>query len=434
MPYHKSRPRWGGPLLPPNARASWTGPLDGETYKEADVAAKKNSGFRRWLTAARNAVAALPHGDRKQRMVMSGLDAAYKRAGEPQPFDVQADSLVIFSDHHRGRRDGADDFIRCERAYRSALAHYLEAGHSLALLGDTEELWECKLPAPLDNYPEVLELERAFATAGRLLRFYGNHDLVWSRPNVVDKFLGKPMGGTVEVRESLRLDLRDGDESFGEIFLTHGHQGTPDSDLWAPVAIIPVRYIWPRLQRSVKFASTSPARDYKLRGEHDGAMLKWAQKRAGRERPVVLITGHTHKPVFRRREESGALPTDAPVPTADEARRALDAARREGRPPSELSKLHAMLEFVATEDYGAPAVEIIPPCYFNTGCCSFGDGDVTGIEIADGRIRLVRWLNNDDKPSPHILDEASLRQIADEVAGRAQAGSISSDQTFSLPS
>jgi hypothetical protein len=31
------------------------------------------------------------------------------------------------------------------------------------------------------------------------------------------------------------------------------------------------------------------------------------------------------------------------------------------------------------------------PCYFNTGCCSFGDGDITGLEISDGEIRLVRW-------------------------------------------
>jgi UDP-2,3-diacylglucosamine pyrophosphatase LpxH len=399
------------------------------------VPAKTNSGLSQWLRAARNAVVALPHRDRRLRMVMGGLDAAYERAGGPERFDLDTGKLVIFSDHHRGGRDGADDFQRCERAYRSALAYYLEAGHTLVLLGDIEELWECKLPTPLKNYPEVLALERDFAKASRLRRFYGNHDLVWSRPNVVDKFLAGPMGGNVKVREAVRLDLRDGDGSFGEIFLTHGHQGTPDSDLWAPVAMIPVRHVWPRLQRSVKFASTSPARDYKLRGQHDAAMYEWAKRRSEGGHPVVLITGHTHKPVFRRRLASGDVPGDEPVPTVDEARGALDAARRKGQPAGVLSKLRAMLEFVSTKDYGAPAIELSRPCYFNTGCCSFGDGDVTGIEIEGGEIRLVRWPDDHDKPLPQILDHASLREIAGEVAGRppAQAGAISSDQTFSLP-
>ena len=31
------------------------------------------------------------------------------------------------------------------------------------------------------------------------------------------------------------------------------------------------------------------------------------------------------------------------------------------------------------------------PSYFNTGCCSFSDRSITGIEIAGGEIRLVRW-------------------------------------------
>lgn len=362
-------------------------------------------------------------------MISGGLDAAYERAGEPKRFEVQDDKLIIFSDHHRGRGDAADDFRRCERAYRSALAHYLELGHTLVLLGDVEELWECRLPEPLEQYPEVLELERAFHAKKRLWRFYGNHDLVWSRPNIVDNFLAKAMHGPVEARESVRLAVHDGQESLGEIFLTHGHQGTPDSDLWAPVAMIPVRYLWPRLQRKVNFASTSPARDYDLRAGHDNAMFQWAQKRS---KPLVLITGHTHKPVFRRREASGGLPGGVRVPTEEQARRALDDARREGRPEADRAALHAMLEFVATKDYGALPIEIDPPCYFNTGCCSFADGDVTALEIADENIRLVRWLNNDDEPRLHELDSAPLAQILNEVAGRTSAGQAGGDRSSAI--
>jgi hypothetical protein len=31
------------------------------------------------------------------------------------------------------------------------------------------------------------------------------------------------------------------------------------------------------------------------------------------------------------------------------------------------------------------------PSYFNTGCCRFEDGDITGIELDDGVLRLIKW-------------------------------------------
>jgi hypothetical protein len=61
-------------------------------------------------------------------------------------------------------------------------------------------------------------------------------------------------------------------------------------------------------------------------------------------------------------------------------------------------------------------VPVVPPCYFNTGCCSFGDGDVTGVEIADSEIRLVRWPDNDGLPAPKVLARADLREVLRLVA------------------
>ena len=378
-----------------------------------------SSGWSRWWRSARDWVRAKMTADPAQSMISFGLTAAYKRAGAAERFDLNSGKLIIFSDHHRGRKDGADDFRRCERSYRAALAHYLESGHTLALLGDVEELWENRLPEPLRAYPEALELERAFYDRQQLWRFYGNHDLVWSRQGIVERYLKHAVGDGIEVLEARKLDVYDGTEKLGQIFLTHGHQGTPDSDLFAPLAMLPVRYIWPALQRSVKFASTSPAQDYELRAGHDEAMFRWAQRCV--EGPLVLITGHTHKPVFRRRKASGALPSGVPVPTEAEARERLAAAERDGRPAAELAELHAMLEYVATKPYGAPPVTIEPPCYFNTGCCSFGDGDVTGIEIAGGTIRLIRWLNDGGEPKPYELDSCPLREILEQVARPASA-------------
>jgi hypothetical protein len=56
--------------------------------------------------------------------------------------------------------------------------------------------------------------------------------------------------------------------------------------------------------------------------------------------------------------------------------------------------------------YTPPPIE--PPTYFNTGCCCFPDRDVTGLEIADGNVTLVRWLND--------AGEARPKQLAPPIA------------------
>src|SRR5215207_9789731 len=81
---------------------------------------------------------------RKRRRVrediFEALDVA-RRDAVTRPISPD-DRLVIFSDHHKGARDGADDFQRCERAYNAALAYYDHLGYDLIELGDVEEPWE----------------------------------------------------------------------------------------------------------------------------------------------------------------------------------------------------------------------------------------------------------------------------------------------------
>jgi hypothetical protein len=69
-----------------------------------------------------------------------------------------------------------------------------------------------------------------------------------------------------------------------------------------------------------------------------------------------------------------------------------------------------------TKPYGAPVVPMPVPCYFNSGCCCFADGDVTGIEIADERIRLVRWLDDEQQPVRKVLARDYLRDVFAAVA------------------
>jgi hypothetical protein len=56
-------------------------------------------------------------------------------------------------------------------------------------------------------------------------------------------------------------------------------------------------------------------------------------------------------------------------------------------------------------------VELKKPSYFNTGCCAFLDGDITGLEIKDSEIRLFRWPDDEGEPKPRVLVSAKLTDV-----------------------
>jgi hypothetical protein len=343
-----------------------------------------------------------------QRRVTEALAKAFERAKDEDEIDLRTSKVVVFSDHHKGGRDGADDFRGCERAYAAALAYYLEEGFRLIVLGDVEELWECTPKEVMAAYQDVLQLEREFHRAGRYDRFFGNHDVQWSEEGEVEKHLHKIFPG-LEVRESLRLRVVDNGERLGLLYLIHGHQGTLDSDRWAWLSKPFVRHVWRPVQIRLNMRSTAPSRDFQLRQRHDEAMFTWARHHASKP---VLIAGHTHRPVFW-------ASTPPAKESAEELSRELEALRTADNPDNDkVAKLRARLEALRAKlrENGPPPIAIDPPVYFNTGCCSFGDGDVTGIEIVGGDIRLVRWPDDNDDPLPKVLVTASLAEVLGRVA------------------
>jgi UDP-2,3-diacylglucosamine pyrophosphatase LpxH len=335
-----------------------------------------------------------------------------------EDYDAARERIVVFSDHHRGAGDKADDFRSCERAYSAALGFYLEHGYRLFLLGDVEELWEVAKPQKVfDRYGDVLELERQFAErGGGLERFWGNHDDRWASSRAVKKELRAQIGGA-PMQEALRLRVaRPGGDAVTILFV-HGHQGTPDGDRFPWLARLPVRFIWAVIQRAQGVFSTTPAQDHQLRARHDKAMFAWAAERPGR----ILVAGHTHRPVF-----ATAQPPPPPARAVGELRSLLEEARAAGDAEA-AARLAVELEYARTvERRPVRAVTVDPPCYFNTGCCSFPDGDATGIELADGEIRLVRWPRNLEElhapgtraidPERRVLERRSLDEVVNAVA------------------
>ncbi len=330
--------------------------------------------------------------------IARGLERAYRRA-ETRMVDLESARYIIFSDHHKGVRDRADDFRRAETAYHAALGYYLAAGYTLCALGDVEELWECRARNVVRAYRRTLELEAAFHSAGRYLRFFGNHDDQWESQRSTTRHLGR-FFPQLQVREGLRLQVQDTEGELAEVFLVHGHQGTTESDKLRWISKPVVRYVWRPLQRLTGARLNTPAKSFRLRADHDRAMHAWAASKGG----VVLIAGHTHKPVF------------LPEPRTRMLAERLAALERSGAPREEVAQVRAELEWLrAIEALDSNEDDVagddLKPCYFNTGCCSFDDGDCTGVEIADGEIRLVRWPDDNGKPRKKVVRQADLRVI-----------------------
>ena len=77
-----------------------------------------------------------------------------------------------------------------------------------------------------------------------------------------------------------------------------------------------------------------------------------------------------------------------------------------------MEKIRADLDFARAQEQ---------PCYINSGCCSFSDGDITGIEIEAGQIRLVRWSSKEGEPPRTVLDSADINTFFKEVTQPADA-------------
>lgn len=344
------------------------------------------------------------------RRVAAALDevlAQTRAAGATLDFDLSRDRYILFSDQHRGARNRADDFLRCERAYNAALAYYYKLGHTLVGLGDVEELWKESPAAVLRHYAHTVALEADFHRAGRYLRFWGNHDDAWGETENVTWFLEPVYGGPLAVYEGLLLNVVDQGESLGTLFLIHGHQGDPSSDQWSRVARLAVRYVWRPIQRLTGISNNTPAQDWQLRQKQNIALYSWAQARSR----LVLIAGHTHRPVFRSRTYAEQVRHILGELEARLAQAADDRRLREL-----VGDFAAELEWARAQDFQSPgnegeAIPMHKPCYFNTGCCSFVDGDITGLELAGGEIRLVRWPDKHGRPRPQVLASASLREV-----------------------
>jgi len=68
------------------------------------------------------------------------VDQPNKKSGSMFSLNPYEQSIIIFSDEHKGTRNGADDFKHAEANYQAALDYYNEHGFYYVNLGDCDEI------------------------------------------------------------------------------------------------------------------------------------------------------------------------------------------------------------------------------------------------------------------------------------------------------
>lgn len=310
-------------------------------------------------------------------------------------FSPNEQRFIIFSDQHKGAKDGSDDFAFAEKNYLHALEYYNQNDFHFISLGDGEELWENTISEVKKYNNTSFEKEKLFLQRNAFTKVFGNHDLDWGNSPLAGLELQSIYGQKVPIYEGVILKTYK--NAPLEIFLTHGHQGDLLSDgNWFSKWF--VANIWAPFQSYLGINPNTPAFQDHLKTDHNLFMYEWITQ----QKNMLLITGHTHQPVFQSLTHLEWL------------YRKLGVAK-EKNDEATIAQLETEIQVKKLKGQTLPDFTGYKPTYFNSGCCCFNDGDITGIEIADGKIRLIKWEYGEDKlqaPCRVLLDEAPLEEVS----------------------
>lgn len=227
------------------------------------------------------------------------LEQAYQKA-ETICID-KGSRIVLMSDCHRGVGNHGDNFLPNQNVFFAALQYYYDRCFSYIELGDGDELWENRrLSRIVEFHSDSFWLMSQFYRQGRLEMLYGNHDCRKKDKKFLQTHCGqyyhdsedcyKELFKEIQAKESILLKDR---HTGHEILLLHGHQEDILNDyLWHLAAFL-VRFVWRPLELFGVYDPTSAARNYKKRKKTERRLDRFA-----REKQILVIAGHTHRPVL----------------------------------------------------------------------------------------------------------------------------------------
>ncbi len=248
----------------------------------------------------------------------------------------QSSKIVFMSDCHRGSGTHGDNYLNNSPLTYAALSYYYQGKFSYIELGDGDELWENSKPDTIIlAHSNVFELLSRFYRAGRYLMLYGNHDKRKENNQFFRRYYEKQYYESIDCKCDMFPEMTPKEavilkdyETGNKILLVHGHQGDfLNDDIWRFTRFL-VRHFWKRLELIGVLDPTSAAKNYQKKKKTERKLSDWADNNN-----VILIAGHTHRPVLPKPGES---------------------------------------------------------LYFNDGSCVHPSG-ITALEIENGYITLVKW-------------------------------------------
>lgn len=289
------------------------------------------------------------------------------------------DAVIIFSDLHMGDKSSADDFLGNSKLFAAALReYYLKKGYSLILNGDVEELHRHPLHLIRKRWDEIYTIFDAFFEKGKFYKIFGNHDSkLFSFPDYPLRY---------PLYESLRLQYKD-----DSLFLFHGHQLSFYYQRFNDLMGLILRYI----AKPLRIKNYSVAHDKKKKFIIERRLYEFAK-----ERGIAAIIGHTHRPLFESMSKVDTLNYEI-----ETLLRRYQRAKKADRPDLEAQIVNKKQEIDAQEAKQGKEFSLsriysnatVVPCVFNSGCV-LGRRGITGIEIINGKIKLVHWFDkNIDK-------------------------------------
>ena len=243
--------------------------------------------------------------------------------------------IVIMSDCHRGTGNNSDNFIKNQNIFIAALNYYYKNNFTYIELGDGDELWEVKdYKNIIDEHLHVFKILKKFHDSKRLIMIYGNHDIYKKDYQYLKDNIYKYYNKVKQKEEKLLNNLMTYEsivlEYQGkEILMIHGHQLDLLNGTFWKLARFLVKYLWHPLENIGIKDLTGAAKNYEVSSKLEKKFKKWSIRNN-----KILITGHTHRPIFPNENES---------------------------------------------------------LYFNDGSCIHPNG-ITCLEIENGNITLVRWF------------------------------------------
>jgi UDP-2,3-diacylglucosamine pyrophosphatase LpxH len=264
------------------------------------------------------------------------------------------EKLVFFSDVHRGNHSWADEFAPNEIIYTYALQHYYDAGFTYVEIGDGDELLIFKHVKEIRiAYEPIYRILQKFHRKKRFYFIFGNHDIEYRNPDIVERKLNWVYNRNTDEEEILFENFKVHEalvfkhkESGVKLFTVHGHQGDDLFHRFIWLNRVLLRTLWRPLQLMGFQDPSSIAQNTNKRQKVEEQLIKWAV-----DHKQPMICGHTHKERFPKK----------------------------GKPP-----------------------------YFNNGS-SVHPRWITCIEIKEGKIALIRWRIKPNKKRQLVVKRTVLK-------------------------